>query len=111
MLTTLLLLRAGYEYVSYSSLERVVEENKDTYYRALRKAQTTLDEDESELGVWVDFFLRSLVQQQDVLVHRIERERLVAPMAPTATPSRCICGGSWRAGTWSCMGWARERGR
>ena len=26
----------------YSSLERVVEENKDGYYRALRQAQTTL---------------------------------------------------------------------
>ena len=82
VLTTLLLLRAGYGYVPYSSLERVVEENKDGYYRALRKAQTTLDKDESRLGEWIDFFLRCLVQQKDVLVRRIERERLVAPMAP-----------------------------
>src|SRR5262249_13310427 len=31
-LTTLLLLRAGYAYAPFSSLERVVEENKDAYY-------------------------------------------------------------------------------
>ena len=42
-LTTLLLLRAGYGYVPYSSLERVVEENKNAYYLALRRAQSTLD--------------------------------------------------------------------
>ena len=58
-----------------------MEENKDGYYRALRQAQTTLDQGESGLGGWVDFFLRCLVQQNDVLVRRIERERLVAPMA------------------------------
>jgi len=81
VLTTLQLLRTGYGYVPYSSLERVVEENKDGYYRALRQAQTTLDQDESGLGGWVDLFLRCLVQQKDVLVRRIERERLVAPMA------------------------------
>ena len=30
-LTTLLMLRVGYDYVPYSSLERIVEENKDAY--------------------------------------------------------------------------------
>lgn len=36
ILTTLMLLRAGYDYVPYASLESVVEENKDLYYKALR---------------------------------------------------------------------------
>ncbi len=80
VLTTLLLLRAGYGYVPYSSLERIIEENKDQYYRALRKAQATLDKNEKNLGVWLEFFLRCLVQQKDVLARKIERERLVAPM-------------------------------
>lgn len=39
-LTMLLLLRAGYDYIPYSSLERVIEENKDLYYMKLREAQT-----------------------------------------------------------------------
>jgi Fic family protein len=36
ILTTLLLLRAGYAHVPYSSLESIVEQSKDNYYLALR---------------------------------------------------------------------------
>jgi Fic family protein len=78
ILTSILLLRAGYSYVPYSSLERIVEENKDDYYRALRKAQAS----QSELAYWVRFFLRCLVQQKSALTARIEREQLMAPLAP-----------------------------
>jgi Fic family protein len=45
VLTTLLLLRAGYLYVPYASLESVIEENKDLYYAALWKTQGTLNEE------------------------------------------------------------------
>lgn len=82
VLTTLLLLRAGYSYVPFSSLERIIEENKDEYYRSLRRAQATLDKDESHLGEWIVFFLRCLVQQKDVLARKVERERLMAPLSP-----------------------------
>jgi Fic family protein len=81
-LTTLLLLRAGYDYVPYSSLERIIEDNKDEYYRALRRAQSTLDGDESQLGDWLLFFVRSLASQMAHLEHKIEREHLVAPLPP-----------------------------
>ncbi len=66
-LTTLLLLRAGYDYVPYSSLERIVEDNKDEYYKALRRAQATLDKDESQLIDWLTFFVRALHRQKEVL--------------------------------------------
>jgi Fic family protein len=39
ILTMLLLLRAGYAYVPYSSLEAVIEQNKQAYYLALRQTQ------------------------------------------------------------------------
>jgi Fic family protein len=39
ILTTLLLLRAGYSYVPYSSLESVIEQSKGCYYLALRQTQ------------------------------------------------------------------------
>lgn len=81
-LTTLLLLRAGYAYVPYSSLERVVEDNKDAYYLRLRQAQSTLDKGESRLQVWIEFFLTCLIQQKASLEVRISREHLMAPMAP-----------------------------
>jgi Fic family protein len=76
VLTTLLLLRAGYAYVPYASLERVIEENKDLYYRALRRTQTTLDREMPDWEPWVGFFLRCLKQQKDGLAARLERERI-----------------------------------
>jgi len=82
ILTTLLLLRAGYAYVPYSSLERVVEENKDAYYRSLRRAQATLDKGEAQLSDWILYFLRCLAKQKDVLDRKLERERLMAPTSP-----------------------------
>ena len=81
-LTTLLLLRAGYAYVPYSSLERIVEDNKSGYYQALRRGQATLGKDESQLVDWISFFVDCLVRQKDVLVRKIERERIIAPQAP-----------------------------
>ncbi len=80
--TMLLLLRAGYAYVPFSSLERIVEENKDHYYRALRRAQATLDRGEENLGEWIAFFLRCLVRQKDVLARKVDLERRMAPLPP-----------------------------
>lgn len=49
VLTTLLLLRFGYAYVPYSSLESIIEENKNGYYTALRQTQLTL---KTETPAW-----------------------------------------------------------
>lgn len=76
ILTTLLLLRAGYAYVPYASLERVIEENKDLYYKALRRTQTTLGDDAPDWGPWIGFFLRCLKKQKDGLAARLDRERV-----------------------------------
>jgi Fic family protein len=73
VLTTLLLLRAGYAYVPYASLERVIEENKDLYYKALRRTQTTLENETPDWEPWVGFFLRCLKRQKDSLAARLER--------------------------------------
>jgi Fic family protein len=81
-LSTLLLLRSGYGYVPYSSLERVVEDNKDEYYRTLRRAQATLDSDESRLNEWISFFVSCLAKQKDALARKVEAERLMTPLAP-----------------------------
>jgi Fic family protein len=75
VLTTLLLLRAGYAYVPYASLERVIEENQDLYYKALRRTQTTLKGDTPDWEPWIGFFLRCLKKQKDILAGRLERER------------------------------------
>jgi Fic family protein len=80
ILTTLLLLQNGYLYVPYSSLESIVEQNKDGYYLALRKAQSTLDQGDEKLDAWLTFFLNCMKKQKDNLVLKIEREQLMAKL-------------------------------
>lgn len=75
VLTTLLLLQAGYRYVPYSSMERIVEENKDGYYRALRQSQKEIRTDAESLDAWVRFFLQTLKTQKDVLLRKVELEQ------------------------------------
>ncbi|MEE9321340.1 MAG: Fic family protein [Granulosicoccus sp.] len=77
ILTTLLLLHAGYDYASYSSLESVIEQSKDAYYRSLRQTQSTIRTDSPNWQPWLNFFLKSLQQQKKRLEEKIERERLV----------------------------------
>ena len=75
VLTTLLLLRFGYAYVPYSSLESIVEESKAGYYVALRKTQQTLKSKKPDWEPWLLFFLRCLLRQKERLAKRIEAEQ------------------------------------
>jgi hypothetical protein len=77
ILTTLLLMRAGYGYVPYSSLESVIEQSKDAYYLGLRQTQGTLRTEAPDWQPWLTFFLRALQQQKARLEKKIERERLI----------------------------------
>ena len=56
VLTTLLLLRAGYAYVPYSSLESVIEQSKEGYYLALRQTQGTIRSASPDWTPWLEFF-------------------------------------------------------
>jgi Fic family protein len=75
ILTTLLLLRAGYEYVPYASLESIAEDNKDLYYKALRRTQTTLNDDAPDWEPWLGFFLRCLKKQKGNLAIKVAQEK------------------------------------
>ena len=82
ILTTLLLLRCGYAYVPYSSLESVIEQSKESYYLALRRTQSTIRKDTPDWQPWLSFFLRALQQQKARLQHKIEREKLLVSKLP-----------------------------
>jgi Fic family protein len=82
VLTTLLLLKAGYAYVPYSSLESVVENSKEGYYLALRQTQGTLRSAAPNWQPWLIYFLRALQQQERRLATKVERERLVIAALP-----------------------------
>ena len=82
VLSTLLLLQTGYCHVPYSSQERIIEDNKDGYYRALRLAQKRIRTPEENLDPWVGFFLQSLKKQKDLLLRKVEQEQLLQNLAP-----------------------------
>lgn len=77
ILTTLLLLRSGYRYVPYSSLESVIEQSKENYYLALRQTQGTIRTDSPDWQPWILFFLQALQQQMKRLSIKIDREKIM----------------------------------
>ena len=82
VLTTLLLIQTGYAYVPYSSLESVIELNKEAYYLALRQTQGSIRTDAPHWQPWLVFFLRSLAEQVRRLEKKVERERIVLATLP-----------------------------
>jgi hypothetical protein len=69
-----MLLRTGYNFVQYSSHERIVESNKEQYYLSLRKAQKELKElpePDTSPVIWAEFFLTMLKKQKDLLYKKI----------------------------------------
>ncbi len=59
----------------YASLESVAEDNKDLYYKALRRTQTTLKTDSPDWEPWLGFFLRCLKKQKADLAAKVEKEK------------------------------------
>ena len=82
ILTALLLLRCGYAYTPYSSLESVIEQNKESYYLALHQTQGTLRTESPNWQPWLLFFLRTLQQQVQRLKKKVDRERLLLAALP-----------------------------
>ncbi len=82
VLTTLLLLRCGYAYVPYSSLESVIESNKDGYYLALRQTQRTIRTSAPDWQPWLGWFLRALRDQKRRLEAKIAREHILVGALP-----------------------------
>ena len=81
-LTTLLLLQTGYAYVPYSSLESVIEHNKEAYYLALRQTQGSIRGEAPDWQPWLMFFLRALAEQVRRLEKKVEREKVVLAALP-----------------------------
>jgi Fic family protein len=65
-LTTLILLKEGYSYAPYCSLESIIEANKTNYYKALRDTQKSFFK-KINYEPWLDFFFESLKKQQTLL--------------------------------------------
>jgi len=56
LVTLLLSYHHGYEVGRYISLERVIEDSKETYYEALETSSQGWHEDEHDVHPWLDYF-------------------------------------------------------
>jgi Fic family protein len=82
LLTTLLLKRFGYAYVTCSSLEGVLEGFGEEYPRALRRTQMTLEGGEPDWTPWLIFFLRALREQKRRLAVKVKEAQRIQTEEP-----------------------------
>ncbi len=82
ILTTLLMMQLGYSYVPYSSLESIIEQNKQGYYLALRQTQGSIRSAAPNWQPWVVFFLHSLSSQVKRLGDKMEQEKILSSLLP-----------------------------
>jgi Fic family protein len=76
ILTNLLLLHSGYQYMPYVSHEKLVEDNKAGYYMALRKSQKTFGAPKPNIVPWLDFFLSVIYKQSQLAVELLSNENI-----------------------------------
>ena len=72
-LATLLLLQAhGFQVIRYISLERLMEENKEEYYRILKLCSQGWHEGKNEIVPWWNYFLSTLRGAYKEFEHQVE---------------------------------------
>lgn len=76
VLTNLLLLKKDYAYIPYVSHEKLVEDNKENYYIALRRSQKSFGTEKEEITPWLDFFLTTLLKQSEMALELMESEQV-----------------------------------
>jgi Fic family protein len=70
LITLWLLYICGHEVGRYISVEKLIEESKETYYEALERSTTGWHDDEHDLGPWTDYFLGIIIAAYDAFESR-----------------------------------------
>lgn len=82
VLTNLLLLRFGYQFVQYVSHEQLIEKRKDEYYIALRKSQETFRTEQETMTPWLNFFLAVVHEQATKALVYLQQENIEDTLSP-----------------------------
>jgi Fic family protein len=80
LLSLLLLYQSGYEVGRYISLERIIEQSKESYYDTLRASSQGWHEGRHDLSPWRDYFLGTVV----AAYRELERREGMLTTAPGA---------------------------
>jgi len=80
LISTLLLLKNGYNWIQYVSFEHEIENRKNEYYQALRNCQAQRPNE--DITVWIQFFLSCLSNIQSQLMLKLDRCGLETQLTP-----------------------------
>lgn len=72
LLTTLLMMKQGYDFIQYISFDRVIETSRDEYYRVLMDGQQNRYKDKERISTWVLYFMKSLITMTEGLDAKYE---------------------------------------
>jgi len=82
VLTNLLLLKGGYLYMPYVSHEKLIEDNKNDYYIALRRSQKNFGGETEDISFWLNYFLKILLKQSELAIKLLESEDIEKLLSP-----------------------------
>lgn len=72
LLTTLLMMKQGYEFIQYESFEKLIESSREEYYRVLMDGQQNRYKDHERVSAWVLYFIQCLITLTESLEARYE---------------------------------------
>lgn len=70
LLTLLLLYQSGFEVGRFISLEKIIEDSKETYYEALNKSSMLWHDGKNNLQIWLEYFLGVIIKAYKELEER-----------------------------------------
>ncbi|WKZ24597.1 MAG: Fic family protein [Patescibacteria group bacterium] len=82
ILTNFFLLKEGYVYMPYVSHEKIIEDNKDAYYLALRQSQKTINTKNENITPWLEFFLTVLLKQSMMAIDVLNKQDIEKLLSP-----------------------------
>jgi Uncharacterized conserved protein len=71
LLTLLLLYQCGFEVGRFISIEKIIEDSKETYYEALNKSSMLWHDGKHNLEIWLEYFLGVLLRAYKELENRV----------------------------------------
>ncbi len=80
LLSTLLLLKHGYQWIQYVSFEHEIENRKSEYYRVLRGCQAQRPHE--NVTDWIRFFFDALSNIQKQLMNKLETKGVETKLSP-----------------------------
>lgn len=80
LLSTLALLKQGYSWIQYVSLEHEIEHQKNKYYQTLRSCQAQRPAE--DVTPWIHFFFNALIKVQNQLMSKLDRQGVMSELSP-----------------------------